>query len=265
MYKFRMGCWPNLKKPKSFTEKIQWIKLHDRKAIYSKMADKIEARKIIEEKIGKKYLIPLIKIYKNADEIDFDELPDQFVLKCNHDSKSKFICKDKKTTDLESARKLLKKKIKSNYYYYFREWSYKNIDRRIICEKYMEDSVTGELRDYRFYCFNGKVRVIGVDYDIIRAYKRCLLTPDWTYINVRYKHLKGKDGDIKKPEQLDTMLKLAEILAKDMYFLRVDFFIANGRLYSGELTLYPSGGYSKFDPPEYDYELGSYLKLPIDD
>ena len=259
----RMGRKLNLKSPKSFTEKIQWIKLHDRNPLYTVLADKIAARKYIEEKIGTEYLIPLLNTYDNTDEINFDELPEQFVLKCNHDSKSKYICRKKDQKEFDDALLLLSKKLKANYYYYFREWAYKNIKPRITCEKYMEDSKTGELRDYRFYCFNGKVEVIGVDYDVIKAYKRALFTPDWKFYDVRYKHLKGKEDDIKKPKQLDKMIELAEILAEDLPFIRVDFYIANGIIYSGELTLYPSGGYSKFEPLEFDYELGKFLDLPL--
>jgi hypothetical protein len=133
----------------------------------------------------------------------------------------------------------------------------------ITCEKYMEDSKTGELRDYRFYCFNGKVKMIAVDYDIIKAYKRAMFTPDWQFHDVRYKHLKGREEDIKKPEQLDKMIELAETLAEGITFVRVDFYIADGKIYSGELTLYPSAGYSRFEPLEFDHELGKYLELPI--
>ena len=263
MYKIRMGCRLNLGNPETFTEKIQWLKLYDRNPLYAVLADKIEARKYIEEKIGAEYLIPLLNTFDKTDEINFDELPEQFVLKCNHDSKSNYICRKKDRKEFDAALLFLSKKLKANYYYYFREWAYKNIKPRIICEKYMEDSATGELRDYRFYCFNGKVKVIGVDYDIIKAYKRALFTPDWKFYDVRYKHLKGKEDDIKRPEQLDKMIELAEMLAKDIHFIRVDFYIADGSIYSGELTLYPSGGYSKFEPSEFDCELGKFLDLPL--
>lgn len=263
MYKIKMGRRLNLNNPVAFTEKIQWLKLHDRNPIYTVLADKIEARKYIKEKIGGEYLIPLLNTYERANEINFDELPGQFVLKCNHDSKSKYICRKKDREEFDSAVAVIAKKLKANYFYYFREWAYKDIKPRIICEKYIEDSKTGELRDYRFYCFNGKVKIIGVDYDIIKAYKRALFTPGWEFLDVRYKHLKGKKGDIERPEQLETMIGLAEILADGLPFMRVDFYIADGKIYSGELTLYPSAGYSKFEPAEFDYELGRYLELPV--
>lgn len=263
MYKIKMGRRLNLNNPVAFTEKIQWLKLHDRNPIYTVLADKIEARKYIKEKIGGEYLIPLLKTYERANEINFDELPEQFVLKCNHDSKSKYICRKKDREEFDSAVAVIAKKLKANYFYYFREWAYKDVMPRIICEKYMEDSKTGELRDYRFYCFNGEVKIIGVDYDIIKAYKRALFTPDWEFLDVRYKHLKGKKSDIERPKQLDTMIGLAEILADGLPFVRVDFYIADGKIYSGELTLYPSAGYSKFEPGEFDYELGRYLELPV--
>ncbi len=258
-----MGHRLNLKAPGSFTEKIQWLKLYDRNPLYTVLADKIEARKYIEEKIGAEYLIPLLNTYDNTDEINFDELPEQFVLKCNHDSKSKYICRKKDREEFNASLLLLSKRLKANYYYYFREWAYKKIKPRILCEKYLEDSKTGELRDYRFYCFNGKVKVIGVDYDIIKAYKRALFTPEWKFLDVRYKHLKGKEGDIKKPVQLVKMIGLAETLADRIPFIRVDFYIADGNIYSGELTLYPSGGYSKFEPAGFDYEMGKHLDLPL--
>ncbi|MDX1359202.1 MAG: ATP-grasp fold amidoligase family protein [Clostridia bacterium] len=263
MYKYRMGRKLNLKNPESFTEKIQWLKLHDRNPMYHKLADKIAAREYIREKIGEEYLVPLIATYDSTNEIEYDELPDQFVLKCNHDSKSKYICRKKDRKEFDEAIKFLGKRLKANYYYYFREWAYKKIKPRITCEEYLEDTETGELRDYRFYCFNGKVELIAVDYDIIKAYKRAMFTPDWQFHDVRYKHLKGRKEDIEKPEQLSKMIELAQTLSEGMIFLRVGLFIANNVIYAGELTFYPSAGYSQLEPMEFDYYMGKFMELPI--
>ncbi len=263
MYRFRMKRRLDFSNLRTFNEKMQWIKLYDRNPVYSMMADKIEARKYIEKKIGAEYLIPLIGTYDSADEIDFSKLPGQFAIKCNHDSKSAFICTDKKNTDIEAVRTSLNKKLERNYHYYFREWAYKNIKRRIICEKYMIDRETNELRDYRFYCFNGEPKLISVDFDKSTVYKRNSYTADWEFIDVRIKHPNAPDRNIQKPDQLDKLIELSRVLAFGITFLRVDFYLVDGKIYSGELTFYPAGGYTKYIPDEFDLTMGSMLDLPV--
>ena len=157
-FKDKMGYPLNLKEPKTFCEKLQWLKLYNRKPEYSDMVDKYEAKKYVAERIGDEYIIPTLGVWDKFEDIDFDNLPNQFVLKCTHDSGGLAICRDKSNFDKEYARKKIKKCLKHNYYWSSREWPYKNIKPRIIAEKYMEDSVTKELRDYKFFCFNGKMK-----------------------------------------------------------------------------------------------------------
>src|SRR5699024_8410056 len=150
---------------RTYNEKLQWLKINDRNPIYTKMVDKYEVREYIANHIGEEYLIPLIGVYDSFEEINFNELPNQFVLKCTHDSGGLVICKDKSKLDIEAARKKINDSLKRNYYYLFREWPYKNVKPRVICEKYMVDEFEKELKDYKFFCFNGKPKALFVASD----------------------------------------------------------------------------------------------------
>ena len=155
--------FPNLKEPKTYNEKIQWLKLHDKNPLYTTLVDKYEVKKYIADKIGEEYIIPTLEVWDSFDDIDFDSLPNQFVLKCTHDSGGLVICNDKNKLDIAQARKTITSSLKNNYYWSGREWPYKDVKPRIIAEKYMEDSQTEELRDYKFFCFNGRVQCYKVD------------------------------------------------------------------------------------------------------
>lgn len=253
----------NLKKPQTFNEKIQWLKLYDRKPLYTQLVDKYEVRKYISKTIGKEYLIPLIGTWERVEDIDFSKLPNQFVLKCTHDSGGIIICKDKSKLDIEATKNKINKTLKKNYYYYGREWPYKNVKIRLICEKYVVDESNEELKDYKFMCFNGKVKCSFV---CLNRNSPKGLNVDFYDINWKpmpfERHYPNSGTTISKPNNYDKMVKFAEILSKDIPFVRVDFYEVNGQLYFGEITFYPGSGFEEFNPESYDYLLGQWIQLP---
>ena len=261
----KMGYPLNLKKPRTFSEKLQWLKLYDRKPEYTRMVDKYAVRQYITEKIGAEYLIPLVGgPWKSVEEIDFDALPEQFVLKCNHDSGGLVICRDKSSLDREDVKQKLGQHLKANYYMSSREWPYKDVSPCIFAEKYMVDESGVELKDYKWYCFNGNPRFLLITTD--RAAED--VPTKYTYFDMDYNILpfynSGPHAEepIPKPETFDQMKHLAEILSAEMAHLRVDLYDINGKVYFGELTFYDSSGMAKFDPPDWDEKIGSWLKLP---
>lgn len=254
----------SLNKPKSFNEKIQWLKLHDRNPLYTNLVDKFEVRKYLSQKIGEEYLIPILGIYDSFDEIDFENLPSQFVLKCTHDSGGLVICNNKDKLDIESAREKINTCLKENYYWTWREWPYKNVKPKIICEQYMVDESGTDLKDYKFMCFNGEPKCSFV----------CLNRNAESGLNVDFydiewqplpfeRHYPRSSEIIEKPKQYNKMIEISRALSKDIPFLRVDFYEIQGQLFIGELTFYPGSGYEQFNPESYDYLLGSWLKLPM--
>lgn len=252
----------NLDNPITFNEKLQWLKLHDRKDIYTIMVDKYEAKKYVSKIIGEEYIIPTLGIYNSFSEINFDELPNSFVIKCTHDSGGLIIVKDKTKLDMNYARKTINQCLRKNYYYQGREWPYKNVKPRIIIEKYMSNNVD-ELEDYKVHNFMGLPKVILVCKD---RYKDTGLTEDffdikWDHLNVeRPEHGNSKEN-ICKPKELDEMLRLSKQLSKDIPFVRTDFYIIDHKLYFGELTFYPASGFSKFIPEEWDNTLGNWIEI----
>jgi len=262
LYKKRIGKKLNLKNPVSYNEKLQWLKLYDRNPLYTRLADKYEVRQYVTETIGEQYLIPLIGVWDRFDDIDFAKLPNQFVLKCTHDSGSIVICKDKTQFDIRKAGKRLNEKLKHNYYWIGREWSYKNIKPRIIAEEYLEDE-SGALMDYKVHCFGGNPRVIQVDFDRFIYHKRNIYTPEWELIDASYKYPNNKERIISKPDMLDEMLRLSNMIATNTVsdFIRVDWFDVCGKFYIGEFTFTPESGMGKFIPESYDALFGSWIDL----
>lgn len=255
----------NLKNPQTFNEKLQWLKLYNRKPEYTTMVDKYRVRDYIKEKIGEEYLIPLVGgPWESAEEIDFDALPDQLVLKCNHDSGSVVICRDKKTFDIEAARKKLDDCVKHNFWYLGREWPYKNVKPCIIAEKYMVDESESELKDYKVFNFDGKPEMIQMDFGRFKNHKRNLYDTDWQYIKAAAEYPTDPEIKIDRPRQLAQMLRLAGILSKEIPFLRTDFYSIEDKLYFGELTFFHGSGFEKFEPERYEYELGEKLKIKTD-
>ena len=262
-----LGYSLDLSNPQTFNEKLQWLKLYDRKPEYTMMVDKYKVREYIKEKIGEEYLIPLLGVWDKAEDIDFDALPNQFVLKCNHNSGlGMYICKDKsKLTEnqIKAIRKNLEKGLKQDYYLPGREWPYKDVPRKIISEKYMEDKETGELRDYKFFCFNGKVNCCFVCTDRFKeaGLKITFYDKDWNVMPFK-RHYPISDKSIDKPKNYNKMIEIAEQLSKDIPFVRTDFYEINGDLYFGEITFYPGSGLEEFQPIEWDEKLGNWITLP---
>lgn len=265
MYRVMIGKKLNLENPSSFNEKIQRLKLNDRKPEYTMMVDKYRVREYIEEMIGKEYLIPLLGVYDEVGDIDFNKLPKQFVLKCNHNSgKGMLICEDKSKLDKKKVKKELIEGLKQQYYYCWREWPYKNVKPRIICEKYMVDESGTELKDYKFMCFNGEVKLTfvclnrnspnGLNIDIYDA--------NWVLMPFGRPNHPNSGIIMPKPKNFDKMVGFAEKLSKNIPFLRIDFYEINGQLYFGELTFYPGSGFEEFTTESYDYLLGSWITLP---
>ena len=265
LYRARFGEKLDMDNPKSFNQKIQWLKLYDRNPTYTDIVDKYEVRKYMADKIGEEYLIPILGVWDSFDEIDFDKLPDQFVLKCTHDSGGLVICKDKSKLDINAAKKSINKSLKQNFYYIGREMPYKNIKPRIICEKYMADEAEDELKDYKFMCFNGEVKCSFV---CLNRNSACGLNVDFYDLDWQpmpfERHYKSSGTIIPKPHNYQKMIELSELLAKEFSFVRVDLYEVNGRIYFGELTFYPGSGLEEFEPESYDYLLGSWIELPAD-
>ena len=259
---------PNLKKPETFNEKLNWLKLHDRNPEYIKMVDKYAVKEYVSNIIGEKYVIPLVGgPWTSFDEINFEALPTQFVLKTTHDCGGVIICKDKSQFDKEHARKFLSEHLKNNYYISDREWPYKNVKPQIFAEAYMEDLGTGELRDYKFFTFGGDAKIMFVATDRGKKdteTKFDFFDMDFNHLNIRNGH---PNADIcpEKPKSFDKMKVLAEKLSKNIPHLRVDFYEADGKLFFGELTFYHWSGLVPFEPVEWDRTLGNWIKLPTDE
>ena len=252
----------DLSNPKTFNEKLQWLKLYDRNPEYTKMVDKYEVKKYEAEKIGEEYIIPSIGIYNSFDEINFNELPDQFVIKCTHDSGGIVICKDKSNFSIEEARKKINKCMKNNYYRSWREWPYKNVKPRIIIEKYMEDDKTKELRDYKFFCFNGKVKCYKIDLDRFVEHRANYYDDNNRLLKFGEKVCPPDfNRNVEIPKTIEKMKELARQLSQDIPFVRVDFYDVDGKIYFGEITFFPGAGFGKFIPEEYDKVLGDLITL----
>ncbi|MDN4605923.1 ATP-grasp fold amidoligase family protein [Sporosarcina sp. F6_3S_P_2] len=251
----------DLKNPETFNEKLQWLKINDRNPDYTKLVDKYEVRKYIKEKIGEKYLVPLIGVWKNAYEIDFTKMPEQFVLKCNHDSKSVIICKDKNKLDKQKIIKKLNKHLKSNAYWYGREWFYKNVQPLIIAEEYLEDRNSRTLNDYKVLCFNGKARLIQVHCNRgSKNYTQDFYDLEWNHLNIE-QGVKLTDNPLEKPGFLEEMITLSEKLAKNLIHARIDWYFVNNQLYFGEITFYDGSGFVRFANSDDDILLGNMINI----
>ncbi len=254
----------DLKNPKTFNEKLQWLKLYDKKPEYIIYVDKYEVKKYIADTIGEQYVIPTIEVWDSVEDINIDLLPEQFVLKCTHDSGSTVICRKKNEFDIESAKIKLKKKLKKNMFWMGRAWPYKNVKARIIAETYMEDEETSELRDYKFFCFNGKAKALFIATDRQTAGEET----KFDFFDMEYNHLPITNGHPnakvlpEKPKCFDEMRGLAEKLSAGIPHVRVDFYEVNGRVYFGELTFFHWSGLVPFEPEEWDYKFGDWIELP---
>ncbi len=262
MYRAHFGKELNLDNPRTFNEKLQWLKLYDRKPEYVQMVDKYEAKKYVANIIGEEYIIPTLGVWEQFDDIDFDKLPNQFVLKCTHDSGGLVICKEKTSLDIHEAKRKIVKCLNQNYYLYGREWPYKNVKPRIIAEKYMVDESGYELKDYKVFNFSGKAKFIQVDYNRFSGHMRNLYSAEWKFIEAALKYPNDLEHQIPKPEKIEEMITLAEKLSTNHPFLRTDFYSIEDKLYFGEMTFYPEAGFGTFNPEEFGLALGEYIEIP---
>lgn len=253
----------NLRKPKRFNEKLQWLKLYYRNPEHTVMVDKYLVREHIKKTIGEQYLIPLLGVWDNVEDIDFDALPDKFVIKCNHNSgDGMYICKDKSQMDVEKVKADLKKGLEQDYYLCDREWPYKNVPRKIVAEQYLDDGSGRGINDYKVFNFNGEPYVIQVDFDRFIDHKKNIYTTDWKLCDFSFNYPAHPEIEIPRPETLEEMLELSKKLSAGHPYMRTDFYSVGGKLYFGELTFFPASGYGAFDPDSMDFELGDRIILP---
>ena len=263
-YLRKMGKWLDLDNPVTFNEKLQWLKAYDLNPYYTDIVDKQKVKEIISEKIGEEHIIPTIAIYERPEDIKWEDLPDRFVLKCTHDSGGIVVCQDKKSIDKAAALKKLTKHYNRNYYYNKREWPYKNIKPRIIAEQYMEDREgEGELKDYKFFCFNGVPKMLFIASDRHKKVetKFDFFDMDFNHLDIRQGH---PNSEIlpEKPETFEQMKEMAAKLSEGFPHVRVDLYEINGKIYFGELTLYHYSGTVPFDPVKWDTTMGEWITLP---
>ena len=272
-----VGYKLDLKHPKKFNEKLQWLKLYDHKPEYTIMVDKYRAKQWLADKIGEQYVVPTLSIYKSVDEIDLNKLPDQFVLKCNHDSGSVIICRDKQSFDFENAKQKLNKALHSNYYWRCREWPYKHVKPVILAEPFIYNSQTDNISvggmpqvlpsDYKFYCFEGEPKLFYITTD-----KGMDVPIREDFFDLQGNHLDIQDSNYLNnpmyipniPNNLQEMQSICRMISKNINHLRVDFYECNGRIYVGEMTFYEAAGYCNFEPSKWNIILGDWIKLPID-
>jgi len=264
-FALEMGKKLDLDNPQTFNEKLQWLKLYDRKPLYTTLADKYAVRQYIKDKIGEEYLIPLVGgPWKSFDEIDFDALPSQFALKCTHDSGGLVICRDKSKLDIDAARKKISRCLKRNYYLSGREWPYRNVPPQIIAEQYIEDTKTKELRDYKFFSFDGAAKVMYIVTD--RASETEKMKYD--FFDMDFQHLPfttdhpNANVPPEKPTAFNEMKELANQLSEGIPQARIDFYEVDEKVYFGEITFFHDSGMVPFEPDEWDMILGSWIKLP---
>lgn len=262
VFRIKMGKSLNLSNPQSFNEKLQWLKLNDRRPEYTMMVDKYAVKEYVEGIIGEEHIIPTLGVWNRFDDIDFNSLPNQFVLKCTHDSGGLIIVKDKSNLDIAKARKKINHCLKHNYYWGLREWPYKDMKPRIIAEQFMVDESGTDLKDYKFFCFNGEMKFFKIDFDRYTDHHANYYDPTGEIMpfgEAQYPPTPKKQLVI--PKELPQMIALSEKLSRGIPFLRVDFYNINGMIFFGELTFFPASGIGKFTPEEWDNTLGSWLDL----
>lgn len=269
-YKVIIGRELNLENPQTFNQKLQWLKLYDRRPEYTMMVDKFEVKKYVSDLIGEEYIIPTLGVWNHFDEIDFSKLPDQFVLKCTHDSGGLVICRDKNNLDKVAAKRKIEHCLKRNYYWLGREWPYKHVKPRIIAEQYLEDNTyvfgNNGLTDYKFFCFSGKPKMIYISNGM----------ENHTTAKISFYDMNGNEmpfhrsdyqpimGKVTLPDNFLSMEKVAKKLAKNINnpFVRIDLYSLQGKVYFSEITFSPCSGMIPFDPMNWDYKLGQWIELP---
>lgn len=253
----------NLRSPQTYSEKLQWLKLHDRNPLYTTLVDKYAVKKYVADMIGEQYIIPTLGVWDSFEQIDFGALPERFVLKCTHDSGGLVICRDKASLDMAASRAKIERSLRTDYYIVSREWPYRDVPRRIIAEPYMEDHTTGELRDYKFFCFDGRVKWL-----FIATGRASNPEPFFDFFDADFNRLDMRQGHPnapvppQKPQNFELMKQLASTLSRGLPHVRADFYEVDGQVYFGELTFYHHAGWIPFDPPGWDLTFGREIRLP---
>ena len=266
-YRMKLGKKLDLGNPQTFNEKLQWLKIYNRKSEFTKMVDKLEAKQFVAERIGVEHIIPTLGVWDSFEEIDFNTLPRKFVLKCTHDSGGLFVVREKSEFNQEIARERVEKSLKKNFYYNGREWPYKDVCPRIIVEQYMDDGDgTLGLKDYKFYCFNGEPKFLYLSQGLEdhATARISFVSLEWEREPFRRIDYKEFEELPSKPVCLGEMVRLARELSKGIPFLRVDFYEVNEKVYFGELTFYPGSGYTEFYPEEWNKRIGDMISLDMD-
>lgn len=263
-FKEKLGREVELNNPIKFNDKLQWLKLNWYDPLATKCADKYEVREFVKERIGEEYLNELYGVYDSVEEIDIEKLPNSFVLKATHGSGWNIICKDKNKMNWDEEFKMMKRWFRTNYYWQNREWVYKDIKPRIICEKFLRQDDEKELRDYRFFCFKGEPKFIAVDFSITDKSKtrRNLYDLEWNLIDAEISYPKEISIKVEKPKKLGEMIDLSRQLSSEFPHARIDFYYINEKLIFGEITFFHQSGMGKIIPEEFEIEMGSWLELP---
>lgn len=264
LFRYNLKKSLNLENPQTYNEKLQWLKLYNRNLNYTNLVDKVEVKKYVSDIIGDNYVIPTLGVWNSFDDIEFEKLPNEFVLKCTHDSGGIVICKDKKKFNKEKARKKLNKSLNSSFFWLSREWPYKNIKPRIIAEKFISSKVDEDLKDYKFFCFSGKVKALYVASDRGNIKEET----KFDFFDENFNRLPFTNGypnsliDIEKPSRFELMKSLAEKLGVGFPHVRIDFYEVDGQILFGEMTFYHMSGLAPFNPEEWDQKFGAWLELP---
>lgn len=257
----RVGYWPDLKNPQSFNEKLQWLKLHDIHPEYGKLVDKASVKEIVGKIIGEEYIIPTYGIYNTIDDIDWSQLPSRFVLKSTCDSGGVVICKDKEALDISVSIKKLKKAGEKDYSRFNKEYPYKYASHKYIAESYITDESDYELKDYKFFCFDGVPRFVQLDFDRQTNHRRNVYDTEWNLLDLQIQFPKGHDRIFPKPKNFNEMLEVAAKLSAGIPHVRIDLYNVNGQIYFGEMTFFHGSGMEIFTPRKWDYEFGKYIQL----
>ncbi|MCQ2199975.1 MAG: hypothetical protein MJZ19_09695 [Paludibacteraceae bacterium] len=266
MYRYKMKKFFSWEHPETFTEKLQWLKLYYKDPILTTMVDKYAVKDYVTQKCGPGHVIPLLGVWNTPEEIDFDKLPNQFVLKTTHGGGGcgVVICRDKATFDKEAAFKKLHKSLKTDLFVQGREYPYRDVPRRIIAEEYAVDESGVELKDYKIFCFDGVVKMIKVDFDRFISHHANYFTPEWELMDFGEDASSSPvwDKDLPRPKNLELMLEIAQTLSKGLPFVRIDTYNVNGTVYVGEITFFPASGFDAYKPVEWNNIIGDWLTLP---
>lgn len=265
LFPLKVGYSLNLKNPQTYNQKLQWLKLYYREPLLTNLVDKYEAKNIIKAVIGEEYVVKTYGVWNSFEEINFDKLPSRFVLKTTHDQGGVVICRNKSKFDFLGAHQKINSHLKRNHYPLLREWPYKNVKPRIIAEELLEDTIKGDLWDYKFYCFNGEPKYMyismGRQSDHVPFY---YFDMDFRFLDIERPHHKPDDKIIEKPANWNLMIELAKKLSAGLPHVRIDFYDVKGKIFTGEITLFQGGGLMPFYPRKWDYEFGNQIYLPVD-